>query len=96
MKFIVLLATVAIVIPLRNCEGQGHDVGGSQHPPIPVCYGCLSKRPNPIFVIQYSPLNRITLGHGKSDSYKRMIRLSELPFPINESRSWKWDFKKTA
>jgi hypothetical protein len=34
------------------------------------------------------------LGHGKSDSYNRMIQLSELPFPMNESRFWKWDLKK--
>ncbi len=39
---------------------------------------------NQIITLQSALLKRITLGHGKSDSYNRMIPLSELPFPIND------------
>ncbi len=39
-----------------------------------------------IFLIQQAPLNMITLGHGKNDYCNQMIPLSELPFPLNESK----------
>ncbi len=32
----------------------------------------------------------------ESDFYNRMIQLSELPFPMNESRFWKWDLIKLS